>query len=157
MEIDSPVWLWLAGGVVLVALEALVPGVILMWFGLAAIVCGLLFTLVDLTLDQELLLWAALSLVALMLGRPVMRRWQAERAALADGLNDRGHALIGQTARLETPLADGRGRLRLGDNTWSATGPDLAAGTLVRVVAVHGNTLTVAAVEAPEAAPKPSN
>ena len=149
MEIDSPVWLWLAGGVVLVALEAIVPGVILMWFGLAAIVCGALFAVVDLSLDEQFLIWAALSMVALLLGRPIVRRWQAKRDTQASGLNDRGHQLIGQTARLEVPLADGRGRLRVGDNTWSITGPDLPAGARIRIVAVTGNTLTVDAANDP--------
>lgn len=146
MSIDLGIdtfWLWLAGGVLLIAAEALVSGVVLIWFGIAAVLCGGLFLAIDLPLDEQVLVWAGLSLAALLLGRPAVRRWQRSRDTLADSLNARGHQLIGQTARLTTPLADGRGRLPLSDGTWSITGPDLPAGTLVRVTAVTGNTLTV--------------
>jgi membrane protein implicated in regulation of membrane protease activity len=48
---------------------------------------------------------------------------------------------------LETALAaGGHGRLRLGDTTWAATGPDgLPAGARVRVVGAQGTVLRVEA------------
>lgn len=142
---DSVIWLWLAAGILLIAAEALVSGVVLIWFGIAAIVSGVIFLAVDLPLDQQVLVWGILSLVALMLGRPAVRRWQRDREAPGETLNARGDDLIGRTARLDAPLKDGRGRVQLAGGTWSITGPDLPAGALVRVTGVDGNTLIVEA------------
>ena len=60
-------------------------------------------------------------------------------------LNQRGHKLIGRTAVLNQPIVAGRGRLRLGDSWWRVEGPDLAAGTKVRVVDVRASVLVVEA------------
>ena len=55
----------------------------------------------------------------------------------------RSARLVGQRARLETAIADGRGSLRIGDTLWQVTGPDLPAGTNVRISASDGIVLTV--------------
>ncbi|MFD0391040.1 NfeD family protein [Tistrella bauzanensis] len=46
---------------------------------------------------------------------------------------------------VEEAIRSGRGRVRLGDGSWSATGPDLATGTPVTVVAMDGTVLQVVA------------
>jgi membrane protein implicated in regulation of membrane protease activity len=149
------IWLWLAAGILLIGAEAVVSGVVLLWFGLAAVAAGLLFLAVPLDLDAQVLVWGVLSLVTLALGRPVVRRWQRGRNAEANRLNARGRALAGRTVRLDAPLRDGRGRLRVDGGEWSASGPDLAAGTLVVITGIHGNTLTVAAAEPEDVPPAP--
>ncbi|RVL11686.1 NfeD family protein, partial [Sinorhizobium meliloti] len=58
-------------------------------------------------------------------------------------LNRRGESLVGRTAVLEQPIAEGRGRVRLDDTTWSVEGPDLPVGARVRIVASSGRHLTV--------------
>jgi membrane protein implicated in regulation of membrane protease activity len=40
-------------------------------------------------------------------------------------------------------MAGGEGRIRVGDSSWRVTGPELLAGTQVRVVRVEGATLVV--------------
>ena len=47
---------------------------------------------------------------------------------------------------LEEPIVSGVGRVRLGDTTWRVQGPDLPAGTAVRIAASNGGVLTVAPV-----------
>ena len=58
-------------------------------------------------------------------------------------LNLRGQQYVGKTFVLEQPIAEGRGKLRVGDTLWSAEGPDLDAGKRVRVTAVKGTVLVV--------------
>ena len=60
-------------------------------------------------------------------------------------LNRRGHALVGQTFTLEAPIADGSGRIRVGNSSWRVTGPNAPAGASVRVVRADGATLVVEA------------
>ena len=68
---------------------------------------------------------------------------QGEEPDAATGLNDRGRQLIGRVFRLETTMAGGEGRVRVGDSSWRIVGPELLAGTEVKVVRVEGSTLVV--------------
>jgi len=55
-------WIWIAGGIALTALELIVPSFTIIWFGLAAVVVGLLSFIPGLdSLSVQLGLWAALS------------------------------------------------------------------------------------------------
>jgi membrane protein implicated in regulation of membrane protease activity len=44
---------------------------------------------------------------------------------------------------LDQPILGGRGRVKLGDGSWTVTGPDMVAGAKVRVAAVSGTELRV--------------
>lgn len=62
-------------------------------------------------------------------------------------LNTRAARHIGQTAILDTAIAGGRGRVRLADTCWAVSGPDLPAGSRVRIVAAKGTVLEVRPAE----------
>ena len=66
-------WAWIILGVVLVGVELLAPGSFFLWFGLAAIVTGLLDALLGLSWQAAALLFALLSVGAVILGRFVTR------------------------------------------------------------------------------------
>ena len=55
----------------------------------------------------------------------------------------RGDSLVGKTIVLDTPILGGQGRVKLGDGSWTVTGPDMVAGSRVRVAAVSGTELRV--------------
>jgi inner membrane protein len=138
----APQWLWLAGGLVLLAAEALAPGVFLFWIGLAAIATGLILLAAPLSLVPQLLVFAALGLAAIALGRLIQRREKAQ-ATDAPFLNERGRALVGRVYPLETAIVNGAGSVRIGDTVWRVTGADAAAGARVKVTGVDGGTLVV--------------
>jgi inner membrane protein len=71
-----------------------------------------------------------------------LKRMQQGRPADAN-LNARGDSLVGRTIVLDTPILGGQGRVKLGDGSWIVTGPDMAAGSRVRVAAISGNELRV--------------
>ena len=50
---------------------------------------------------------------------------------------------IGQVLILEEDIRGGRGRARVGTRRWRLRGPDLAAGSRVRVTGVDGTVLIV--------------
>jgi len=60
-------------------------------------------------------------------------------------LNKRGAQLVGQRFVLCDAIVNGRGKVKVGDGTWLAEGPDLPAGSEVEVTAVQGTTLKVVA------------
>lgn len=76
--------------------------------------------------------------------------WAKRRAARAvlpsTGLNVGVKRWIGRELVLTEAITGGRGRIAMDDSYWSLIGPDVAAGTRVRVTAVQGNTLVVESV-----------
>jgi inner membrane protein len=135
-------WAWIILGVVLVGVELLAPGSFFLWFGLAAIATGLLDALLGLSWQAAALLFALLSVGAVILGRFVTRS-KTQPDAEATPLNQRGQSLVGRVFTLETPIKDGEGRIRVDDSSWRVTGADRFAGAKVRVVRVEGSTLVV--------------
>jgi membrane protein implicated in regulation of membrane protease activity len=140
-------WWWLSLGVALLALEVMTAGFVLLWFGAAALLAGLVFfALPPMGLDMQLIAYAVLSMLALALGRPALLRYVRHEHDTGSGLNQRGHSLIGTQAVMVTPLQNGSGRARAGGEDWSVRGAgDLPAGASVRVEGIEGNTLLVSA------------
>jgi membrane protein implicated in regulation of membrane protease activity len=132
----------------LCALEALVPGVHFLWFGLAALATGALSALahvagVDFAWPMQLILFAALSFAALF----AVRRYAPPdgRSDVPD-LNLRGAQLIGRTVVVTDAISGGRGKVRVGDTIWLARGPDIPAGASVRVTGAEDMLLIVEAM-----------
>jgi inner membrane protein len=146
------VWTWWILGIVLLALEVFAPGNVLVWFGIAAILTGILALFVDLTWQTEALVFVVLAVVLAIAGRRYFARESKKGGQPL--LNERAGRLIGQSFVLVEPIVDGRGRLRVDDTNWRVTGPDLPSGTRVRVNGNDGAVLIVgAAGEMPSSAP----
>ena len=151
-------WHWWALAGALVIVEVFAPGIMFLWLGVAAGVVGALLLLwPGLGLKGQILVFAALSVASVL----AWRRYQKAHPVVTDepNLNRRGAGCIGQRAALATPIVNGRGRIRLGDSSWPAVGPDLPAGTTVEVTGVEGTLLQVQPVRAdlpgPTASPEP--
>jgi membrane protein implicated in regulation of membrane protease activity len=135
-------WGWVVLGLVLIGGEVLAPGVFLIWFGLAALLTGAVVGMADIGWQAAALVFAGLSMVSVLAGRLLTRR-RGEEPDAATGLNDRGRQLVGKVFRLDSTMTGGEGRIRVGDSSWRITGPELLAGSEVRVVRVEGATLVV--------------
>lgn len=139
-------WQWLAIGLVFLILEMLVPGAVLMWFGIGAILLGgLLLMGLEFTLPVQLLIFSALSLVGLVVGRRFIN-WN-KATGDKPNLSRRGDAHIGKTYFLVKAIESGRGTVRVGDSDWRVSGNDLPVGSKVKVIGIDGATLEVEAVE----------
>ena len=138
-------WSWWIAGLVLLGAEIVIPGIFLLWIGLAAIVVGALsFPLWDMAAwswQLQFVLFAVLSVCSALIGRRVMKG----RGNDSDQpmLNRRMEGLIGRTPTLEEPISEGRGRIRLDDTFWVVRGPDLPIGVRVRVLSHDARDLTV--------------
>ncbi|HET6395524.1 MAG TPA: NfeD family protein [Pseudoxanthomonas sp.] len=135
---------WAALALVLIAAETLAPGAFMLWMGFAAAVVFLAVLLVPgIPVLAQVAAFIVLSFVSIQ----VYRKWFRRSARSSDRplLNRRAEQAIGTVAPLDQAIVGGRGRIRLGDAFWVVEGPDLPAGTPVRVVAVDGMTLKVQA------------
>lgn len=139
-------WHWIVGGLILVALEIVVPGVFLLWIGIGAIATGALVSILGIiSWETQCLIFVPLAFIALFLGRKYIRK-----AAPAEDttLNRRLLSYIGRRAEVVQPVVNGKGRIRLGDTLWLVQGPDCPVGTMVTVTGVDGSELIVA-IETP--------
>ena len=141
-------WHWLALGLLLIGLELLLPAFYLLWFGLGALLTGLVVALAPLGLAGQLMLWSGASLLMVMAWMKFFRNpdrtssGQAKEGALGMvGLVTRGVGELGQ--------AIGQGEILfqrpvLGSDRWPAVADHpIAAGARARVVDVLGQTLKI--------------
>lgn len=143
-------WSWMVLGFALLVAEIIAPGFFMLWIGIAALIVGavslLIWDVAVWTWQVQVLVFLVLSLVSAFVGKKVMGgRDQPTDQPL---LNRRGAQMVGKMATLAEPIRDGRGRIKLGDTLWRVSGPDLPAGTQVRVTGAADTDLelTVEAV-----------
>jgi len=131
-------WNWWVLGVVLMAVEALVPGFFFLWMGVAALLVGLVLTVLPgLAWTWQVLLFAVLSIGSIVVWRMRLRRHPTRTADPL--LNRRGHQYVGRVFTLETPVVNGHGKIRVDDSTWKVlVEQDCPAGARLRIVGVDG-------------------
>jgi membrane protein implicated in regulation of membrane protease activity len=134
-------YLWLALGVFLCAAEILVPGMFLIFLGLAALITGLTVWAVPLAVPFQIVLFVGLAFLAVFVGRNFIRQNPVEAAD--PKMNKRGDRMAGETATVVEALSDGTGRVKHGDSEWLARGPDAAKGAKVRINGSDGAVLIV--------------
>ena len=143
--VDFGIWNWVIFGTVLFILEAFVPGVFLIWFGIAAMLTGVLAYLLDMTWQFQLLTFVSFAVLSVLVA------WKFVGYGFgggegSSGLNNRAERYIGQEFVVEEAIRNGRGKIRLGDSLWPVRGEDMEKGARVRVTGVAGNALVVEAV-----------
>jgi membrane protein implicated in regulation of membrane protease activity len=143
MRWDWQVVTWGAVALVLFAAETMAPGAFMLWLGFAAAALFVVVLLFDIPVLAQVTLFVVLSFISIQ----VYRRWfrGRERASDRPTLNRRADALIGRVVPLDRAIVAGRGRVQIADAFWEVTGPDMPAGTPVRVVGASGMSLVVEA------------
>ncbi len=134
-------WSWMIAAAILFVLELLAPGIFFMWFGVAALVTGLIAFRYDISWQWQLISFCALSLASVLLANKYLRKHplESERPLL----NERAAQLIGQSFNLVDPIVNGRGSIHSGDTIWRVEGPELPQGTRIKVVGADGSVLKV--------------
>ena len=133
---------WAAVALLLFAAEAMAPGAFMLWLGFAAVV---VFVGVLLVPGIPLLLQVGAFVLLSFVSIQVYRRWFRGREPQSDrpALNRRTAALIGQVVTLQEAIVNGSGRVQIADAYWTVNGPDLPAGTSVRVIGADAMNLQV--------------
>lgn len=137
-------WWWLILAAILGIAEIIMPGIFLIWIAIAAGLTGLIAVATGIALPIQIILFAALCLIATYAGR----RWYAGNPVeSADPLlNDRAARLVGDIVTVVEAIDNGRGRVKVGDGVWNCAGPDAEAGSRVRIIGADGAVLRVEGV-----------
>ena len=134
-------WNWFIVAVALFALESVVPGVHFVWFGVAAVIVGALGLTLAIAWEWQLITFAVISCITVFFAR----RYAAPDVAQSDepDLNARAVQYVGRVVTVEQAIADGRGKVRVGDTVWNAQGSDAPQGARVRITGTNGTCLLV--------------
>ena len=136
---------WILAGLLLI-LELTAPAFFFLWLGIAAAAVGLiLLVFPNIGLETQLVLFAIASVVSVI----AWRKYRESRPLTTDqpNLNRRGHQYIGRVFSLVDPIINGVGKVTVDDSTWRVKGPDLPAGTSIRVTGVEGVIFKIEAAD----------
>lgn len=139
---SQPFWIWLAIGVLLLAVEAMFSTEWLLWPAVSAGVVAVMTAAgVRLGLPGEVAVFAVLTVIATLLSRQLI----AKANPAGPDINDRDSRLIGQRARVVEAFVSGRGRVFISGAEWPAEveGEAPVEGQDVVVMRITGSLLTV--------------
>ena len=134
-------WFWLILGFLLLELEVLIPGTFMLWFGVAAVVTGGLVLAIPMGVQAQIIIFSIASVISVFIGRYL---YSASSSTSENPLlPKRGQQLIGQSFKVTQAIENGKGKVKVGDSEWIVRGEDAEVGTIVKVVALDGNSLIV--------------
>lgn len=139
-NIDFWHW-WILAGILLI-LELTAPTYFFLWLGIAAAAVGfLVLAFSGMAVEVQLVAFGVLSIIAVV----AWRRYRETHQPESDQpyLNQRGHQYDGRVFTLDHPIVNGVGKVEVDDSTWRVKGPDLPAGSRIRVTGVDGVVFVV--------------
>ena len=138
-------WQWIVGGLLLTLAELMVPALFLVWFGIGAILVGLILLVLPITLAAQFTLWAVASCAMVLLWFRVVKNPDRTKAGIAKD------AFLGETGLITKEVSElGKGEIRfqkpiLGSEVWPVIADEsIKAGERAQIIDVLGQTLKVA-------------
>ncbi len=137
-------WHWVALGLLLISSELLLPAFYLVWFGLGALLTGLVVAVFPLGLTGQLILWSATSAAMVAAWMKFFRNPDRTHAGQA---KEGALGMVGLVTRAVEDLGQGEilfQRPVLGSDRWPVVADRaVPAGAKARVVDVLGQTLKI--------------
>ena len=136
-------WNWFILAALLLLIEILAPGMFMLWLGLSAILVGIISSAVVWSWQAQLIAFAVFAIAAVPAWRHFARK--VEKPAESPFLNRRAEGYVGREFTLDKPIVGGVCTIRIDDTVWRVTGPDVPAGSRVRIARAEGAALMVEA------------
>jgi membrane protein implicated in regulation of membrane protease activity len=144
LDFDMDYSYWVVGGFLLMALEMFVPGIFLLWIGLAGVIVGgLSYGFDAFPLWGQLVAFGGFSLGLAFLG-PLINTSKVHEDPNSLSLNQKGKSLMGKEFILDVDLMQGKGHATIENSKWLVTcSEDLMKGTKVRIMNIDGIILKI--------------
>lgn len=147
MEFELATWHWLVLGILLVIMEIFIPSFTVLWFGLGALVVGVvLWPLPELPLAAQLLIWIVASCLFAILWFKYFKPRMIDKTTAGIARE----AAVGESGQvIKVPAGERRGVVRfaipiLSADEWEfICEQDVAVGDRVFIKEFSGNTLIV--------------
>ncbi len=140
-------WHWIVFGIVLLILEMSTGTFFMLGLGIAAILVGILDSLIDVSFTVELSIWIVLSILAIA----GWFKWFRENPITDSGQSNYRLDTLGMV--MEDIQPHSRGKVTfdtpvLGNSSWHATSKlDIDKGTRVKIVQINGQLIEVEPVK----------
>ena len=143
MDFLSPELIWFLIGLAFILLEFIIPGVIVIFFGVGAWVNSLLLLIMDFGLNTQLIIFLVTSIVLLVILRKKVQSifvGKTEQSTNGD-VDD----IIGKKVKVVTKITPNEvGKVLLNGTQWSATSDnEIDEDTIVIITSKNNLTLTV--------------
>ena len=147
MEFDLAYWHWLVLGIGLVVFEIFIPSFTVFWFGLGAIVVGIVLWLFPaLAVSGQLIIWIVASCGFTLLWFKYFKPKMVDKTSAGIARD----AAIGESGQvIKCPTENSRGKVRfstpiLGEDEWEfISESEVSLGDRVYIKEFSGNTLIV--------------
>ncbi|MEH6542199.1 NfeD family protein [Halopseudomonas sp.] len=147
MELELAYWHWLVLGIALVIIEIVLPSFTIFWFGLGAIIVGIVLWLFpDMALVVQLLIWLVASCGFALFWFKALKPKMIDKTSAGIARE----SAIGEAGQvIKAPMAERRGMIRfttpvLGSDEWEfICEQDVSVGDRVFIKEFSGNTLIV--------------
>lgn len=141
---DLAWWHWIAGGILLTLTELAIPAFFMVWFGLGAILVGLVMLAVPLSLATQFTLWAITSSAMVLFWFRFFKNPDRTKSGIAK------EAFLGEVGMITKDVSElHKGEIRfqkpiLGAEAWPVIADEtIKAGERAHIVDVIGQTLKV--------------
>ncbi|MBQ2811334.1 MAG: NfeD family protein [Alphaproteobacteria bacterium] len=134
---------WFTIGLIFAISELFVPGVYLLWFGLASFTMGVLVHFMTFTPIETCVIFALLGALYSALGWWTYAKVLKKTSGNNKYLNDMAGAHIGKVYNLSQDVVDGRAKAKVGDSFWliQTENDDLKKGDKVKVIGVEDGVI----------------
>jgi membrane protein implicated in regulation of membrane protease activity len=139
-------WVWATGAAIVAIFELHAPGYYLIWLAMGAALTAGLASITSLSLNSQLEAFAVASSLSCSLGFFAYRYFALFQDSEST-MNQRGQDMVGAKGVVCIAIANGTGKVRLGDSVWLAEGPDLDIGTPVIVRNVRNTIVVVGEID----------
>ncbi|MEN6586028.1 MAG: NfeD family protein [Sulfuricella sp.] len=137
-------WHWIAGGMLLILMELAIPSFFIIWFGLGALLIGVIMLLAPISLAAQFTLWGVTSGAMVFFWFRYFKNPDRTKAGMSQDV------FLGETGLIVKEVSElTKGQIRfqkpiLGSETWPVIADEtIPAGERARIVAVIGQTLKV--------------
>jgi inner membrane protein len=141
----KPEYIWFLIGIFLLIMELATPGLIVAFFGLGAIIVGIVCLVTDITLNMQLVIFLGASLLSIALLRKWLKGIFMGRTSGRQGPNEDLMEVIGQKVIVKEKIAKNiGGKVELHGTNWNATSDEeIEAGAVVEITGKESLTLKV--------------
>ena len=139
-------YLWIVLGLAIMSLELFMPGFIIVFFGLGAVITGLLLIFVPMSVNTQLVFFTVLSILLLAVFRRMAQGYFVGRVANVNPTGAPMEKFNGETAVVTEDIVPNspKGKVEFHGSFWNADAEtEIAKGQKVVVLERHDLTLKV--------------
>lgn len=142
---QNPALIWIIAGVAGLLLELALPGLIVMFFGLGALITGVACWVFPIGFELQLLIFLLSSVLFIVFFRKVIKKSFYKKA---ESQADMDEEFVGKVAVAMSDFVDSKGKVDFKGSAWGATSIDtISKGDMVKIIDRDSITLVVTLIK----------